>query len=77
LSKPAADARLGACGPSLWLLVAALAAGCVRYDTQPLPPFDPAATFVAHSVHGGPRDRPHSGRHDGTHPGDATPASSS
>ena len=35
------------------LLVAALAVGCVRYDTQPLPPFDPAATFVAHSVHGG------------------------
>ena len=30
-----------------------LAAGCVRYDTQPLPPFDPAATFVAHSVNGG------------------------
>jgi hypothetical protein len=31
----------------------ALAAGCVRYDTQPLPPFDSAAPFVAHSVHGG------------------------
>ena len=38
---------------SLLLVLTALAAGCVRYDTHPLPPFDPAATFVAHSVHGG------------------------
>jgi hypothetical protein len=40
---------------SAWPVVAAaaFAAGCLRYDTQPLPPFDPAATFVAHSVHGG------------------------
>jgi hypothetical protein len=34
-------------------LVATLVVGCVRYDTHPQPPFDPAATFVAHSVHGG------------------------
>ena len=30
-----------------------LVAGCVRYDTQLVPPIDPAATFAAHSVHGG------------------------
>ncbi len=30
-----------------------LAAGCVRYDTQAIPPIDPAATFAAHAVHGG------------------------
>ena len=30
-----------------------LVAGCVRYDTQRVPPIDPEATFAAHSVHGG------------------------
>jgi hypothetical protein len=40
-------------GLDIGLFLAALAVGCVRYDTLPLPPFDPAATFVAHSVHGG------------------------
>jgi hypothetical protein len=52
LSDAAADARLGIVRFVIACALA-LAAGCIRDDTQPLPPFDPAATCVAHAGHGG------------------------